>query len=187
MRTTLALDDDLLAEAERLTGTSEKSALVRMALRALIEKERRAPGPPRCERARPDGCPSPPVQAAVILVDTSVWVDHLRRGDSVLAGLLERGMVLGDPWVAGEVALAQLHHRADVLGLLRRLPRPQVASDQELALLIEDHELFGRGLGYVDAQLLAAARLTPPARLWTRDTRLDAAAARLGLRARPDG
>ena len=96
-------------------------------------------------------------------------------------------MVLGHPWVAGEVALGRLHHRADVLGLLRRLPQAEVASDHELALLIEDHELFGRGLGYVDAQLLAAARLTPPARLWTRDTRLDAAAARLGLRARPDG
>jgi len=117
----------------------------------------------------------------VILADTSVWVDHLRAGDPVLTGLLMHGAVLAHPWVTGEIALGRLGRRAEVLALLSGLPQATVATTPELAAFIERHELHGRGIGYVDAQLLAATRLTPDATLWTRDPRLADAAAAIGV------
>lgn len=123
----------------------------------------------------------------MILVDTSIWVDHLRVGQPVLARLLEQGRVLAHPWVTGEIALGSLSQRQQVLGLLGGLPQAEVASASEVATFIEHHRLYGIGIGYVDVQLLAATRLTADARLWTKDTRLAAAAARLELVADPPG
>jgi predicted nucleic acid-binding protein len=123
----------------------------------------------------------------VILVDTSVWIDHLRAGHSVLAHLLERGRVLGHPWIVGEIALGSLARRREVVGLLGGLPQAEVATAAELAAFIERHRLFGLDIGYVDVQLLAATRLTADARLWTADKRLAAAADRLDLLADPTG
>jgi predicted nucleic acid-binding protein len=117
----------------------------------------------------------------MILVDSSVWIDHLRHGDSVLAAVLERGEVLAHPWVTGELALGRLANRAEILGLLGTLPRAMLATSAEVLAFIERHKLFGAGIGYVDAHLLAATLLTPDARLWTRDRRLHAAAERLGV------
>jgi predicted nucleic acid-binding protein len=117
----------------------------------------------------------------VILVDTNVWIDHLRDGDQLLRGLLERNEVLAHPWVTGELALGSLRGRAETLRLIGHLPQASVATPAELRALIDAHELFGLGLGYVDAQLLASTRLTPEADLWTRDRRLREAAARLGV------
>ena len=117
----------------------------------------------------------------MILVDTSVWVDHLRNGDDALAHLLERGEVLGHPFVIGELALGGLRQRALVIEALRDLPHAIVASGREVLRFIEAQQLFGRGIGYVDVHLLAAVRLTPGARLWTRDRRLHALADELGL------
>jgi predicted nucleic acid-binding protein len=119
----------------------------------------------------------------VILVDTSVWIDHLRAGAATLAALLEHGRVLGHPWVIGEIALGHLSQRQEILGLLAGLPQATVATDDELTAFIEHHQLYGLGIGYVDAQLLAATRLTADAHLWTADRRLAAAAARLGCAA----
>jgi len=119
----------------------------------------------------------------VILVDTSVWVDHLRQGDDRLAGLLENGMVLVHPHVIGELALGQPRQR-DSLADLAELRFANVASDEEVLHLIEQESLFGSGIGYVDAHLLAATRLTPGATFWTRDRRLAAAAEKLSLAAR---
>ncbi|MGH9063551.1 MAG: type II toxin-antitoxin system VapC family toxin [Acidimicrobiales bacterium] len=116
----------------------------------------------------------------MILVDTSVWVDHLRASDSALAGLLDNGAVLAHPWVTGEVALGHLRQRHEVIRLMSRLPQATVATDGEVLTLVERDALHGIGVGYVDAQLLAATRLTPGASLWTADRRLAAAAARLG-------
>jgi predicted nucleic acid-binding protein len=115
----------------------------------------------------------------VILVDTSVWVDHLRRTNPGLEQLLERGAVLAHPWVIGELALGDLRHRDEVLGLLRRLPHAVTATPEEVLVMIERESLYGIGIGLVDAQLLAATRLTPDAELWTRDRRLREAASRL--------
>jgi predicted nucleic acid-binding protein len=117
----------------------------------------------------------------VILVDTSVWVDHLRAGDEQLAGLLQAGEVLAHPFVIGELALGGLGDADLVLSSLMDLPKAAVAGDQEVLHFIDRHSLAGRGIGYVDAHLLAASRLTSGAALWTRDKRLSAAADDLGL------
>jgi predicted nucleic acid-binding protein len=119
----------------------------------------------------------------VILVDTSIWVDHLRTGDRRLAALLEAGRVLGHPFVIGELALGRLDQRTLVLGALADLPQARVATDREVLDFIELHSLDGKGLGYIDVHLLAAARLTEDAAIWTRDKRLQAAAGRLHLAA----
>lgn len=116
----------------------------------------------------------------MILVDTSVWVDHLRAGLPRLAALLQEGAVLIHPWVIGELACGNLRHRRQVLELLQDLPGAQVASDAEVLLLIERNQLMGRGIGYVDAHLLASARLSH-CHLWTQDRRLAALAEEQGL------
>jgi len=116
----------------------------------------------------------------VILVDTSVWIDHLRTGCAALARLLDHGEVLGHPWVVGELALGHLGQRGEVIGLLASLPQATVATPAEVMVLIERHKLYGVGIGYVDAQLLAAIKLTPGATLWTTDRRLVAVSSRLG-------
>lgn len=116
----------------------------------------------------------------MILVDTAVWIDHFRDGDQHLAGLLDRGVVLAHPWITGELALGHVRGRAEILRLLDDLPQAAVATPAELLALIERHGLFGLGIGYVDAQLLAATLLTDEATLWTRDRRLQTAAQRLG-------
>ena len=119
----------------------------------------------------------------MILVDTSVWVDHLRAGDRTLAGLLDTGSVLSHAFVIGELALGDLRQRDLVLATLQDLPQASVATDREVLRFIGQHELFGLGIGYVDAHLLAAVRLTAGAALWTRDKRLLGVSERLGLAA----
>lgn len=122
----------------------------------------------------------------MILVDTSVWIDHLRAGSAPLARLLDHGDVTGHPWVIGELALGHLEQRAEVLALLADLPQATVATPPEVLTLIERHQLQGVGIGYVDAQLLAATKLTPGATLWSTDRRLAAVASRLGHAFDPD-
>ncbi len=117
----------------------------------------------------------------MILVDTSIWIDHLRTGDPDLRDLLREGRVLAHPWVTGELALGHLSRRSEILGLLNNLPQATVATDEEVLTLIDKRQLFGLGVGYVDAHLLAATALTPAARLWTRDKRLALVAAQHGL------
>ncbi len=119
----------------------------------------------------------------MILVDTSIWVDHLRKGDETLAGLLDSGEILSHPFVIGELALGNLKQRSLILATLHDLPRAVSATDTEVLHFIDRHVLFGLGIGYVDAHLLAATRLTAGATLWTRDKPLLSAAGRLGLAA----
>lgn len=119
----------------------------------------------------------------MILVDTSVWVDHLRHGDAALARLLKDGRVLAHRFVTGELALGDMRDRDAVLGAMQDLPQAGVATDDELMGFIAQQSLFGSGIGYVDAHLLAAVRLSPGASLWTRDKRLLAAGERLGVSA----
>ena len=117
----------------------------------------------------------------MILVDTTVWVDHLRAGDNRLADLLEGGQVITHPFVIGEIALGHLVPRQEVLRLLANLPAAIVATHGEVLAFIDTHRLFGRGIGYIDTHLLAAARLSAGAVFWTRDKRLHSIAAELGL------
>lgn len=117
----------------------------------------------------------------MILVDTSVWVDHLRAGDKTVAALLESRRVLAHPFVIGELALGRLRQREAILSALHDLPRATAATDAEVLLFIERHALAGLGIGHVDAHLLASTRLTAGSALWTRDARLAGVAERLSL------
>ena len=121
----------------------------------------------------------------MILVDTSVWVDHLRAGDPALTTQLNAAQVLGHPFVTGEIAMGNLKARDVVLADLQDLPQAIVANDIEVLQFVERAALSGLGLGYIDAHLLASARLTPNSALWTRDKRLAEAAEKLGLTPKP--
>jgi predicted nucleic acid-binding protein len=122
----------------------------------------------------------------LILVDTSVWVDHLRKDNAPLVKLLDAGRVLTHPYVIGEIALGQMRQRKAILAALSDLPRAQVATEEEAMSFIDRHALYGRGVGYIDVHLLAAVRLTAGAALWTTDRRLHAVADTLGLVTKPD-
>ena len=114
----------------------------------------------------------------MILVDTSVWVDHLRNGDAALRAALLEGHVVTHPFVIGELACGAMRQRDEVLGLLSALPAARVATHAEALALVDAHRLAGSGVGWIDVHLLASARLSH-LRLWTRDQRLSAAARRL--------
>ena len=116
----------------------------------------------------------------LLLVDTSVWIDHLRGRGGDLAAALNRGVVLTHPYVIGELACGNLARRGEVLGLLAALPCAPEATHEEALSLVTAARLAGRGLGWIDVHLLAGARLAG-ARLWTRDRALAAAANRLGV------
>jgi predicted nucleic acid-binding protein len=116
----------------------------------------------------------------VVLVDTSVWGDHLRAGDDDLAELLHAGDVACHPFVVGELACGRLRNRDEILTLLSSLPVLPKAGDAEVLDFIARQHLMGRGLGLVDVHLLASCRLAH-APLWTRDRNLAKAAADLGL------
>ena len=116
----------------------------------------------------------------MILADTSVWVDHFRRGNARLADLLQSGEILCHSFVVGELACGNLRSRRTTLSLLRSLPGATAATDSEAQAFIDARRLMGRGLGYVDVHLLASASLEG-AGLWTLDRRLARAARELGL------
>ena len=116
----------------------------------------------------------------MILIDTSIWIDHLRNDNAELVGLINRSRILVHPFVIGELALGHLKQRRQMLGALSDSPQAIVATDPEVLSLIERAHLNGTGIGYIDAHLLASAKLTD-ALLWTRDKRLVSAAENLGL------
>ena len=117
----------------------------------------------------------------MILVDTSVWVDHLRSGEPTLVAALETGIVLTHPFVIGELACGNLKNRAEVIGLLQQLPAAPVATEAEALAFIDAQALMGRGIGYIDVHLLASAALAGDTGLWTRDRRLARVAGDVGL------
>jgi predicted nucleic acid-binding protein len=117
----------------------------------------------------------------MILVDTSVWIDHINASDPMLVTLLAEERVLAHPYVIGEISLGSLRDRDVVLGALLDLPRSPVATPEEVFYLIEREGLFNRAIGYVDTSLLASARLQPGITIWTRDKRLKKVADELGL------
>ena len=123
----------------------------------------------------------------MILVDTSVWIDHLRADNSTLKRLLDAGRVLMHPFVIGELALGRMRQREMILAALSDLPRAELAADAEVLGFVDRHAIFGRGIGLVDAHLLASVRLTAGAQLWTKDARLLDVADDLGLAMPPHG
>jgi predicted nucleic acid-binding protein len=119
----------------------------------------------------------------VILVDTSVWVDHLRKSEGELRRLLLSGRVVSHPLVIGEFAMGSFTQRDLLIKELGDLPKSKVADDDEVLHFVARESLFGLGIGYIDAHLLAAVRLVPGTLLWTRDKRLKEIAARFNLAA----
>jgi predicted nucleic acid-binding protein len=119
----------------------------------------------------------------MILADTSIWVDHLRRGDLRLARFLDHGDVVMHPFVIGELALGYAPRIAETLDELRRLPMVIVVDNEELLKFISHRKLSGSGIGYVDVHLLAATALAQETFLWTRDKRLHTVAQSLSLAA----
>lgn len=117
----------------------------------------------------------------MILVDTSVWVGHLRRTNLELVSLLENNQVLVHPFVIGELACGNLRNRRGILELLRALPQPLKTTDEETLFFIEERSLHGRGLGLIDVHLLASTIILGNARLWTLDSRLQHSAEKLGV------
>ena len=120
----------------------------------------------------------------MVLVDTSVWVDHLRAGIPLLSDLLSAGDVATHPSVVGELACGNLTNRTEIMTLLAALPQAKLATHEEAMSLIEIHRLHGHGLGRIDVNLLASAMLSRMP-LWTRDRKLHSAAKSLGIAGRP--
>ena len=116
----------------------------------------------------------------MVLVDTSVWVAHLRHGAIGLEAMLYEGQVVCHPWIVGELACGNLQNRSEIIAHLQSLPGAIPAEHEEVMQFIENYGLMGKGLGYIDMHLLASARLTGVP-LWTFDKRLNEVAKKLGL------
>ena len=119
----------------------------------------------------------------MVLVDTSVWVSHLRETHSHLANLLNDGEVACHPFIIGELACGNLRNRTIILSLLEALPTATAVEHEEVLTFIENHRLIGKGLGYVDVHLLASAALSRFP-IWTLDKKLEQVAGLLRLRYR---
>jgi predicted nucleic acid-binding protein len=117
----------------------------------------------------------------MVLVDTSVWIDHLRGNDPLLASLLLQNSVLSHPFVRGELALGNLRQRDTILAALDNLPQAPLVFVNEINYFIETHSLYGLGIGLIDAHLLASTQLIGNVRIWTRDKRLLGVTRRLNL------
>ena len=117
----------------------------------------------------------------MVLVDTSVWIDHLHTNETALNDLLRNDQVLAHPFIVGELACGNLRNRQAILRYLSKLPTSLIATHQEALVIIERHKLMARGIGYIDVHLLAATALTDTAKLWTKDKRLAKVALDLDL------
>lgn len=118
----------------------------------------------------------------MILVDTSIWIDHFRTGVPVLVANLMQDQVAMHDHILGELALGSLKNRVSVLGDLANLPRAPLAMEDEVRAMIEARRLYSRGIGYTDAHLLASALLDGSLSIWTKDARLAAVAGELGVK-----
>ena len=116
----------------------------------------------------------------MVLVDTSVWISHLREGNAELAALLNEGEVVCHPFIVGELACGNLKNRTTVLSLLEALPTAVMGEHKEVLAFVENNDLMGKGLGYVDVHLIVSAALTDLS-LWTFDKRLKRASSLLNL------
>lgn len=116
-----------------------------------------------------------------LLADTSIWVDHLRGGLPALQDALMDNEIVCHPFIIGEIALGSLKDRETVLGLLSGLPQLDMAEPSDIRHMIDAKGLYSRGIGYVDAALIASALIRPRVRIWTKDKRLSAVAEELGI------
>ena len=149
-----------------------------------FDRPRKLPSPCQPRWYGPEGVVGSAASAQrMILVDTSIWIDHLHRTEPDLVAVLEEAEVCLHPMIIGELALGSLRDRSAILSMLADLPAVSVATHAEVLQLIESNALYGTGLSLVNAHLLAALRLSEATKLWTRDRRLHPAARRLGVAA----
>jgi predicted nucleic acid-binding protein len=123
----------------------------------------------------------------MILVDTSVWIDHFRQRNDVFYDLLLNEQIVTHRFIIGELAMGSLKDRKQILVDISKLPKAVAADDKEVLALVENLRIYARGIGYVDAHLLASARLTASVSLWTRDRRLVEVAEEIGVAANLPG
>ena len=116
----------------------------------------------------------------MVLVDTSIWINHFRKADRYLLQFLEEGGVFLHPFIIGEISLGNIKQRTEVLGLLKKLPMVELLSDEEVLIFVEKHKLFGKGIGWIDTHLLASTYLSQ-FKLLTHDKNLSLIAQKLGL------
>jgi len=121
----------------------------------------------------------------IVLADTSVWTDHIRNGDAQMQVLADGERLLMHPYVIAELRMGNLKRRKTFLSSLQKMDMAVRASDEEVAALVENHRLFGSGIGWIDVHLLTSVLLMDEVRLWTRDRRLNAAAQWLGVAFQP--
>lgn len=117
----------------------------------------------------------------MILVDTSVWIDHFRAPVAALEHLILAEQAMCHPFIRGTLAVGHLRNWLEAVGALQALPQAKTASDGEFLALIVNEQLAATGLGFVDVHLLASCRATPGTKLWSRDPRLARYADRMGL------
>ena len=122
----------------------------------------------------------------MILSDTSIWIDHMRRADIRLVNLLKRASVLVHPFVVGEISLGSIKEFDAVMEALLTLPKAPVANDEQVRFMIKQHDIMSMGIGYVDAHLLEATMLSEGSRFWTRDKRLKRAVEKMHIAATLD-
>jgi predicted nucleic acid-binding protein len=108
----------------------------------------------------------------MILVDTSIWIDHLARSDSILALMIAENRIVQHPFVTGEILVGNPHQRERLQGFLRDLPSIDPVDEGQFHDVLDRAELWGRGLGFVDVHLIAAALIAGDTRIWTRDRRM---------------
>jgi predicted nucleic acid-binding protein len=119
----------------------------------------------------------------LILADTSIWIDHLRYENKEMRKHLSRGEIVIHPFIIAELALGSLQERAKTLALLDLLPQVRVAQLNEVRLMIEARRLYNRGIGLIDAHLIASVFINPSTLLWTRDKQLRKVAEGFGVHA----
>lgn len=117
----------------------------------------------------------------MILADTSIWVEYLRRGDPEMEKLLSRDQIVTHPFVVAEIALGSLRKRRERLAELQSLLEVKIAQLSEVRHMIETRSLHGKGIGLIDAYLLASCLMTPGTQLWTRDAAMARVARALGI------
>ena len=117
----------------------------------------------------------------MILADSAVWIDHLRKPLAALEALLADDLIAMHPFVVGEIAMGSIKHRVRTIGRMNELPMMRLATVTHVAMLVEAHELWDVGVQYIDAHLLAATLLNSGTWLWTTDKRLKKQAERLGV------
>ncbi len=117
----------------------------------------------------------------MVLVDTSVWIDHFRKSNQRLIRILENQLVVVHPFIIGELALGSIKNRSDVLNMLGSLPSTPVVREYDILQMIEDRRLFASGIGYTDAHILASALIASDIRIWTHDKRLHTISENLGV------